>query len=248
MIITFCIGSLIGSFLTLAVYRVPLKQDITHKRSFCPKCNHKLGFLDLVPILSYLFLGGKCRYCKEKIRLRYLILEIFSGLLFTLFVYSLKINLYVLQLEKIIYLYFGTLYIIGVILIAGIDKEYKNINKGAFIYLVLVILGYMTYLYVLKFNIYRYGIYLLISIILFILNRFINHGNIYMLDVLSLGILILAFSGEQIFLVTCIISLLLCSVKKIRKTYNLGFLMCISNLLVMLIHNFIVGDFITWLI
>ena len=72
-IIIFIIGSLFGSFFTLAVYRIPKKQDIIHTHSYCPNCNHKLGLLDLFPIISYIFLGGKCRYCKEKIRPRYFI-------------------------------------------------------------------------------------------------------------------------------------------------------------------------------
>ena len=67
---TFIIGATLGSFYTLAVYRIPLNKDITHERSFCPNCNHRLEFLDLIPILSYIFLGGKCRYCHEKIRPR----------------------------------------------------------------------------------------------------------------------------------------------------------------------------------
>ena len=64
----FVIGALLGSFYTLAVYRIPLKQDILYTRSYCPNCNHKLGFWDLIPIFSYIFLGAKCRYCKKKIR------------------------------------------------------------------------------------------------------------------------------------------------------------------------------------
>ena len=60
-------GSVFGSFLTLATYRIPLDQDITHKHSYCPKCNHKLGFLDMIPILSYIFIRGRCRYCRAKI-------------------------------------------------------------------------------------------------------------------------------------------------------------------------------------
>ena len=44
-LLIFCIGALFGSFFTLAVYRIPIGQDITHTRSYCPKCNHKLGFL-----------------------------------------------------------------------------------------------------------------------------------------------------------------------------------------------------------
>ena len=77
-------GTVFGSFFTLAVHRIPKHQDITHERSYCPNCNHKLGFLDLIPVFSYIFLGGKCRYCKNKIRPRYLILELCSGAIFLL--------------------------------------------------------------------------------------------------------------------------------------------------------------------
>ena len=78
-------GITFGSFYTLAVYRIPKGQDITHTRSYCPKCNHKLSFWDMIPILSYVFLGGKCRYCGQKIRPRYLMLEVMSGIVFVLF-------------------------------------------------------------------------------------------------------------------------------------------------------------------
>ena len=77
--IIFIIGTFFGSFFTLAVYRIPKKEDILIKHSYCPNCNHKLGFFDLFPVFSYIFLGGKCRYCKDKIRPRYLILELLSG-------------------------------------------------------------------------------------------------------------------------------------------------------------------------
>ena len=67
-IIIFIMGTVFGSFYTLAVHRIPKRQDITHTHSYCPNCNHKLGFLDLIPVFSYIFLGAKCRYCKQKIR------------------------------------------------------------------------------------------------------------------------------------------------------------------------------------
>ena len=58
-ILIFCIGTLFGSFFTLAVYRIPLGQDITHTRSYCPNCNHKFlqqYFLDSSPFIIILFL------------------------------------------------------------------------------------------------------------------------------------------------------------------------------------------------
>lgn len=82
MVCFFIIGTLFGSFFTLATYRIPRKQDIMVKRSYCPSCEHELGFFDLIPVLSYTFLGGKCRYCKEKISIRYPLFEVFNGIFF----------------------------------------------------------------------------------------------------------------------------------------------------------------------
>ena len=75
----FLMGITFGSFFTLAVYRIPLGQDITHNRSYCPNCNHKLSNLDLIPLFSYIFLRGKCRYCKTKISAQYPVIEAVNG-------------------------------------------------------------------------------------------------------------------------------------------------------------------------
>ena len=127
-VIIFIIGSLFVSFYTLAVYRIPKRQDILLKHSYCPNCNHKLGLLDLFPIFSYIFLGGKCRYCKEKIRPRYLILEVLAGMLFVVIAYLTGLNLEHLSLLKIIEYVFMVLYLTFIILIVGIDAENKNID------------------------------------------------------------------------------------------------------------------------
>ena len=81
----FIAGTVFGSFCTLAVYRIPRKENITYVRSHCVSCNHELSFLDLIPIFSYIFLRGRCRYCKEKIRSRYILLEIFSQHLWSIY-------------------------------------------------------------------------------------------------------------------------------------------------------------------
>ena len=167
----FAIGATLGSFYTLAVYRIPIKQDITHKRSYCPKCNHRLNFLDLIPILSYIFLGGKCRYCKNKIRPRYLILEISSGLVFLLYTISLNINLLNIEYKKIVALAFGMLFFSAVFIIIGIFKEYKKIQKSVFNFGIIVEIIYMIYLYILNTSIYRYIIYTLMLVLMLILNN-----------------------------------------------------------------------------
>lgn len=78
----FAMGICIGSFLNVLIYRMPLHLNVAKGRSFCPSCKHQLGAIDLVPLFSYLFLGAKCRYCKNPISARYFIIELITGILY----------------------------------------------------------------------------------------------------------------------------------------------------------------------
>lgn len=172
-IFMFAMGIVLGSFYTLAVYRIPLKQDITHTRSYCPKCNHKLNFWDLIPVFSYIFLGGKCRYCKEKIRPRYIIIETLSGIVFLLYAILLDIDLLNIDYSKIATLIFGMLFFSTIFITLGILKENKKIQTSVFNFGIISEVVYMIYLYILNTSIYRYIIYIPI----FILMTFINNSK-----------------------------------------------------------------------
>ncbi len=84
---TFVLGALIGSFLNVCIYRIPAGKSVVSPPSSCPVCNHRIRWFENIPIVSYLFLGGKCSSCKLKISLRYPAIEALAGLLFVL-VYS----------------------------------------------------------------------------------------------------------------------------------------------------------------
>ena len=166
-IIIFLMGITFGSFYTLAVYRIPKGQEITHTHSYCPNCNHKLNILDLIPLFSYIFLGAKCRYCKQKIRPRYFILEAISGIFFVVMAYLMGLSIYNLQLCTIIEYSFFVLYFTFIILMAGIDKENRTINKSVLMYGVIISIMYIVYLYIIeKTSIYRYAIYLVLFLAL----------------------------------------------------------------------------------
>lgn len=75
-------GIVIGSFLNVVIYRLPAKRTIVKGHSMCMTCGHTLGVLDLVPLFSWLFLKGKCRYCGDPIASRYSKIESFTGLVF----------------------------------------------------------------------------------------------------------------------------------------------------------------------
>lgn len=81
-IFIFFFGSIIGSFLNVCIYRIPEEKSIAFPPSSCGSCNTRLKPVDLVPIFSYLFLKGKCRYCSEKVSIQYPIVEAITGLLF----------------------------------------------------------------------------------------------------------------------------------------------------------------------
>jgi prepilin signal peptidase PulO-like enzyme (type II secretory pathway) len=78
------VGFLIGSFLNVCIYRLPAGITIVRGHSFCPNCRHHLGAADLIPVLSYLFLGRRCRYCHEPISPRYARIELLCGVFFGL--------------------------------------------------------------------------------------------------------------------------------------------------------------------
>ena len=75
-------GACVGSFITMASYRLPLGLDIVFKPSHCPTCKAKLGFFDLFPIFSWLLAKGKCRHCGAMMSIRYALIEILSASIF----------------------------------------------------------------------------------------------------------------------------------------------------------------------
>ncbi|SHO53940.1 prepilin peptidase [Anaerocolumna xylanovorans] len=81
-IIIFVYGILIGSFLNVCIYRIPRKENIVTTRSHCMGCGYQLKWYDLVPLFSYIFLGGKCRKCKTRLSLQYPLVEFVNALLY----------------------------------------------------------------------------------------------------------------------------------------------------------------------
>lgn len=78
--IVFLYGIVIGSFLNVCIYRIPKKENIATERSHCMSCGTQLKWYDLVPLFSWLFLRGKCRYCGTKISVQYPLVEFANGI------------------------------------------------------------------------------------------------------------------------------------------------------------------------
>ncbi len=133
IVMAFILGAVIGSFLNVVIIRIPRKESIIGNNdggSHCMSCNHKLGFFDLFPIFSYIFLGGKCRYCKARISPRYWIVELTTAIMFTLSVIAFGISYELI---------FAFILISALVVASGIDVDTMEIPYGAS--LLIAILG-----------------------------------------------------------------------------------------------------------
>lgn len=255
----FIMGTFFGSFFTLAVYRIPLGKDITHEHSFCPNCGNKLKTLDLIPIFSYVFLGGKCRYCGQKIKIRYLCLEILSGITFLLLALSMNFDFESLETSKYISFTFLILYFSTLFIIAGIDKEKKSIQRSVLLFGFIVEVFYMIYLCIVEKNIvYRYIIYLVVMFVFLLLDTLSIRKmatSKYSLQILILSTYMIIFTGEYGFLLTVFCtSMAICIYKMMKKIKQrrvkykveekkeklpIGFYLCVSNVIFVLLINFL---------
>ena len=84
-LIAFVIGSIVGSFYNVCIYRLPNDLDVVSKSSFCTSCKYKIPFYLNIPIVSYILNFGKCKNCKNKISISYLVVEVLTA---SLFVYA----------------------------------------------------------------------------------------------------------------------------------------------------------------
>lgn len=155
----FIIGTIFGSFANVCIYRLPKGKSIIFPGSFCPNCNKSIRWYDNIPILSYIILKGKCRYCKEKISPRYFAVEFITGLLFFLNYIKFGIspsfyiyNLLVLSLIIVSFIDIDTFLISDVIVIPGIfiglffsalfpEIHQMNLTEGFFYSLFGILLG-----------------------------------------------------------------------------------------------------------
>jgi len=137
----FILGACWGSFLNVLIYRLPRDISIVKPGSFCPHCRNNIKWYDNIPILSYLLLKGKCRYCKKPISFRYFLVEILSAVLF-LFLYS-KLGF---SVRFFVMLIFSSLLIIATFT----DIEHRiipdQINLGG-LFLGILFSGFFPYLH-----------------------------------------------------------------------------------------------------
>lgn len=154
----FIIGAVIGSFLNVCIYRLPKNLDIISTRSFCPRCKKKIKWFDNIPLISFLILKYKCRFCKKHISIQYFLVELVSAV-FLCLTFSLISNLLDLILLSLIFYIFIVIFVIDLknyiipdslnfsLILLGIIKNFfpetsLNLNQDMFQTLIGGAIGY----------------------------------------------------------------------------------------------------------
>jgi leader peptidase (prepilin peptidase)/N-methyltransferase len=120
-IIIFIVGLCLGSFVNVCIWRMPKKKSIIYPFSSCPKCGNYLRWYENIPLLSYLFLKGRCHHCNEKISVQYPLVELLSGLIFLLIYLKFSFS---------IQLFFVLILSIFLLIASGIDYFHRIVpNK-----------------------------------------------------------------------------------------------------------------------
>lgn len=135
IILVLIVGMCIGSFLNVCIYRIPREESIAFPPSHCTNCGYELRFMDLIPIISYIFLRGKCKKCEEKISLKYPVIECINGLVYILLFinYGYSFNFFKLCILL------SLLIVIGVI-----DYETKYVYNSTIIFGVITALIFLV--------------------------------------------------------------------------------------------------------
>ena len=92
-VVVFLIGLAVGSFLNVVIYRIPRGENIAFPASHCPNCGNSLKWYHNIPLFSWIFLGGKCAFCKEPISKRYPLIEFINALLWLVVYLKVGFNL-----------------------------------------------------------------------------------------------------------------------------------------------------------
>lgn len=109
-LIAFAIGSVLASFYGVIIYRLPKKESIILPSSYCHNCYKPIKWYDNIPIISYILLKGKCRYCKNKIPISSFLYELFGGIISLIIIYVLGLTyqtIFVFCIIQILYLIAG---------------------------------------------------------------------------------------------------------------------------------------------
>lgn len=242
-ILIFLLGTIIGSFLNVCIYRIPKDQSIIHPPSHCPYCSTPLKWYNLIPIVSFILQRGRCGYCKEEISLQYPTVEIINGVL-----YIMLYSNFGLSIEFIFYSIIFSILIV----ISFVDLYYQIIPNGLNTSILVSGIIYK----ILQFTLYNKSLDLINSLLglfvssgLFLLIILISKGGMGGGDVKLIGVLGFILGLKKVvltiflsFFLGAIISifLLLFKIKGRRDPIPFGPFICLAFIITVVWGDWII--------
>lgn len=211
-------GIVIGSFLNVLILRIPIKESVALTRSHCMSCGHTLSWYELIPLFSYLFLGGKCRHCKAHISVQYPIVEALNGIAYIILYLACGFNI-----ECILYCLCAS----ALIALSVIDWRTKEIPVG-FNYFILLLGLIRLFTDISNWSQYVIGLFavsgFLVLLLLVTRGRGIGGGDIKLMA--ATGLLLGWQLNIVAFLLGCIIGsvihLSIMAIKKVGRELAFG--------------------------
>lgn len=176
-----------------------------------------------------------------------------------LFALSIKIDIFNLEINKLVYLVFGMLYLSTLFIIGGIEKEQHIVSDSVLLFGLITQAIYIIYLYVLNVSIYKYVIYLFLIILFILIDKLIlrKKGNQnYTIKILILCLFFAMFTMEETVIITILATVLMVATEKIivsckkhkngiadeskNKQIPIGFYLCVSNIMTLILQNHII--------
>ncbi len=213
-LMVFVLGLLIGSFLNVCIYRIPAGKSIVYPPSSCGSCHRQLKGLDLIPVLTYFFYKGKCRYCGKAYSIQYPMVELMNGLLYVWLFYRFGLSL--------IFVFYSIVASL-LLVISFIDIETKTIPDGLNIFAYIIAIGFGVFAHkdVYLSMLYGFLFGFLFFFIIAVVTNAMGGGDIKLMGALGIafGLSGVIFVTILSFIYGSIISIgLLVSKKAGRKT------------------------------
>jgi leader peptidase (prepilin peptidase) / N-methyltransferase len=184
-IFIFILGLIAGSFLNCLIYRTEKEKSFLKGRSFCPYCGHVLSWQDLIPVISFILLRGRCRYCRERISVQYPLVELFTGSVFALIFhfrfFSVAQKEIVFSFENAVSFLFLSFVFSCLIVVFVYDLKHFIIPDKVIYPAILAALGYNAYLFLINdrlFHLFLDNIYSAVgACAFFLLVIFVSRGK-----------------------------------------------------------------------
>ena len=257
------LGLVFGSFLNCTAMRLVRKEDFVRGRSHCPKCGHELSALELIPVVSYIIQGGKCRHCKSRISPRYIAAELVFAVLSLLLYLNLVLFGNIFEIADLL-VFFRNWVLTGCLFVVALtDLENYEIYDGVLIFglITFLVFGILQLVFGIT-DLVSLGWSLLAGLVTgavmlgasLIMDRLLKKNSLGGGDIklyALLGLYLGFYGAYELVLLSCILGLLFVAIRKLvkpeaSKEFPFGPAIALSGYILLFAEKYITGWYLSF--